>query len=314
MGDALTLLIGGPASLYVVLFSVATVLLQIFVPYRRYTNILKWLTLVVFSYVATAFAVHIPWGEALRQTILPNISFSSEYLATFIAVLGTTISPYLFFWQASLETEEIHCIEEDDTLLHAPTAREQFSRIRLDTYVGMALSNVVAFFIMLTAAITLHMHGVTDIETSAQAAQALEPVAGKLAFALFSLGIIGTGLLAVPVLAGSTAYAVSEALKWPIGLDRKPLQAKGFYAVIAVSMFLGLIINFTPINPIKALFWSAVINGVVAAPVMAVMMLMVANPRVVGKFTLVSKPLRAIGWLATAVMLAAAIGLFATWK
>jgi NRAMP (natural resistance-associated macrophage protein)-like metal ion transporter len=321
MGDALALLVGGPPLLYAALFAVACVVLQVFASYPRCSKVLKWLTLALFSYVATVFFAHVPWGQALRGAVVPQVKLDGAYLSMFIAILGTTISPYLFFWQASQETEEIKLSPDEQALKHAPEqAREQFGRIRFDTYFGMAVSNLVAFFIILSAAVTLHAHGVTDIETSEQAAQALKPLAGPLTFTLFAVGIIGTGLLAVPVLAGSAAYAVGEALQWPTGLDRKPLDAKGFYAVLTVATLLGLAINFpavqhhTHLSPVKALFWSAVVNGVVAVPIMVVMMLMVQNKKIMGQFTRVSKTLRIMGWAATAVMAAAAVGMFLTWK
>ncbi len=321
MGDAVALLVGGPALLYAGAFAAGCIVLQIFASYPRCCMVLKWLTPVLFSYVATAFFVHVPWRQALWAIIRPSIHFSGDYWATFIAILGTTISPYLFFWQASQETEEIRANPEQQPLNKAPSqAREQFGRIRVDTVVGMAFSNLVAFFIILSAAVTLHANGITNIETSSQAAEALRPLAGRLTFTLFALGIVGTGLLAVPVLAGSAAYAVGEALKWPTGLDRKPLDAKGFYGVLAAATLLGLAMNFPPVQqvthltPIKALFWSAVINGVVAVPIMLFMMLMCHNKKVMGGFTRVSRTLRATGWLATAVMAAAAAGMFLTWK
>lgn len=321
MGDALALLVGGPALLYAAAFAIACVLLQVFASYPRCSKVLKWLTLVLFSYVATAFMVHVPWRSAMKAVVLPSVRLDREYLSMFIAILGTTISPYLFFWQASQETEEIRANPEQEALKQAPgQARAQLGRIRLDTYVGMTLSNLIAFFIILSAAVTLHAHGITEIETSAQAAEALRPLAGRLSFTLFALGIVGTGLLAVPVLAGSAAYAVGEALKWPTGLDRKPLDAKGFYCVLTAATLLGLAINFpavqrqTHLSPIQLLFWAAVVNGVVAVPIMVVMMLMCQNKKVMGQFTRISKTLRVMGWLATAVMAAAAAGMFMTWK
>ena len=321
MGDALALIVGGPALLYAAAFAVACVLLEVFASYPHCSKVLKWLTLVLFSYVATVFMVHVPWPEAMKGVLMPSVRLDGKYLSMLIAILGTTISPYLFFWQASQETEEIKSNPEEDSLKHAPEqAREQFGRIRLDTYVGMAFSNLVAFFIILSSAVTLHAHGVTDIETSAQAAEALRPLAGKLTFILFALGIVGTGLLAVPVLAGSAAYAVGEALKWHTGLDRKPLDAKGFYCVLTAATLLGLAINVpavqrhTHLSPIKALFWAAVVNGVASVPIMVVMMLMCHNKKVMGQFTRISKTLRLMGWLATAVMALATAGMFLTWK
>ncbi len=314
MGSALKLLIGGSALVYSALFILTSVLLQVFVPYGKYVNLLKWLTLVLFAYVGTVFVVRVPWAEALRGTFFPAIEFKADYFAGLIAVLGTTISPYLFFWQASEEVEEILSNPEEDALKQSPRqAREQIGRIKADTYLGMGFSNLIAFFIILTAAVTLHAPGKTDIASAAQAAEALRPVAGNFAFLLFTLGIVGTGLLALPVLAGSAAYAVSGALNWRrASLERKASQAKRFYSVLAISTLIGLGLNFTPIDPIKALFWAAVINGVLAGPVMIVIMLMATNPRVMGQFTL-SRRLRITGWLATVVMLVAAGGLFATW-
>ena len=262
-----------------------------------------------------------PWLTVLKFTVVPKFQKSGEYWATFIAVLGTTISPYLFFWQASEETEEIKNHSDEKPLNIAPQqAPKQFERIRIDTYIGMGFSNVVAFFIIVAAAATLNAHGVKEIETSSQAAEALRPIAGKAAFALFTVGIVGTGLLAVPVLAGSAAYAVGEALRWPTGMDRKPLAAKGFYSVMTLSTLLGLAIDFpavqklTHITPIRALFWSAVINGVVAVPIMIIVMLMARNKKVMGQFERTSRPLQVMGWLATAVMAAAAVMIFVTWN
>jgi NRAMP (natural resistance-associated macrophage protein)-like metal ion transporter len=313
MGAALQLLIGGSALLYAVIFAIICLLLQIFIPYEKYVNLLKWLTLVLFAYVATVFVVRVPWAEALRSTFIPSIEFKADYFAGLIAVLGTTISPYLFFWQASQEVEEIERAPAENALKKSPRqAPNQIGRIKADTYIGMGISNLIAFFIILTSAVTLHAHGKTDIQSAAQAAEALRPVAGDFAFALFTAGIIGTGLLAVPVLAGSAAYAVSGVFDWSASLERKALEAKRFYGVLAAATLVGLGLNFTSIDPIKALFWAAVINGVLAGPVMVVIMLMATNPAVMGQFTL-SRRLRITGWLATAVMLVAAGGLFVTW-
>ena len=313
MGAGLKLLIGGPAHVYAIVFGVLSLLLQIFIPFPRYAPILKGLTLALFAYVATVFTVHVPWSEVLLNSVLPSLSLRADYLVVIVAIFGTTISPYLFFWQASQEVEEQRAALDEQPLKLAPEqAQAQFRRIKLDTYLGMGFSNLVAFFIMLTAAVTLNRHGITEIETSAQAAEALRPLAGDFAFFLFSAGIIGTGLLAVPVLAGSAAYAVAEALKWPIGLGRPLSQAKGFYAIVTVATVLGVALNFSSIDPIKALFWSAVINGVIAVPIMAVMMLMAARGDVMGQFV-VSRRLRILGWLATGVMAVAALAMFATW-
>ena len=313
MGAALQLLIGGPALLYAGLFAVASAALETLLPYEKYANVLKWMCSALFAYVATVFVVHVPWGQALRATVLPSLSFKIAYITSIVAVLGTTISPYLFFWQAEEEVEIEKASPEEHPLKVAPReARPQLHRIRVDTYTGMAFSNLVAFFIILTAASTLHAHGVTDIQTSTQAAEALRPIAGKFAFLLFALGIIGTGLLALPVLAGSAAYAVGEAFHWRVGLNQSPRRAKRFYGVIAAAMLIGLAMNFLHLNPIKALFWSAVINGVVSVPILILMMLMGQNPKVMGQFTL-GRRNRVLGWAATVVMTAAAIALFATW-
>jgi NRAMP (natural resistance-associated macrophage protein)-like metal ion transporter len=313
MGAALKLLIGGPAHWYAIAFGVVSLVLQVFVPFPRYAPILKTLTLALFAYVATVFVVQVPWGDVLHHTIMPSVSFKADYVVAVVAVFGTTISPYLFFWQASQEVEEQRAATGEEPLKEAPEqARAQLQRIKIDTYVGMGFSNLVAFFIILTAAVTLHHHGITDIQTSAQAAEALRPLAGGFAFVLFSAGIIGTGLLAVPILAGSAAYAVAEAFRWRIGLGRHPLKARGFYTILTIATLLGLVLNFTPIDPIKALFWSAVINGVIAVPIMAVIMLMASRSDVMGQFV-VKRHLKVLGWLATAVMALAVLAMAATW-
>ncbi|MGE5660178.1 MAG: NRAMP family divalent metal transporter [Actinomycetota bacterium] len=313
MGAALNLLLGGSPLIYAVFLALTSLVLQITIPYTRYAGVLKWLTLTLFTYVLTVFMVRVPWGQALIGTLAPSLSFNTDFLEMLIAILGTTISPYLFFWQASQEVEEVVCDPDQEPLKNSPEqAPQQLKRIKFDTYTGMGFSNLVAYFIILTAAVTLHAQGKTDIQTAAQAAEALRPVAGNFAFVLFAGGIIGTGLLGIPVLAGSAAYAVGEVLKWPTGLERKPLEAKGFYVILAVATLIGLSINFTPIDPIQALFWSAVVNGVVAPPVMIMMMLMATNPTVMKQFT-ISRRLRILGWLATAVMLIATIGLLTTW-
>ncbi|BAU09888.1 putative manganese transporter [Leptolyngbya sp. NIES-3755] len=313
MGEAVQLVSGAPAFLFAIAFAILSVVLQITVPYSRYASVLKWLTLTLFAYVAVVFAVKVPWGEALKDTLLPSVSFNSDYLTMLIALLGTTISPYLFFWQASQEVEEVEINPKAQPLKQAPQqASKQLNRIRWDTYSGMAFSNIVAFFIILTAAATLHTQGKTEIQSAAEAAQALQPIAGNFATLLFSLGVVGTGLLAIPVLAGSAAYAIGEALKIPTGLDQHPLEAKGFYAILTVATLLGLGIAVSPINSIDALFWSAVANGVVAPPVMVMLMLMTTNRRVMGQFTL-SRRLQILGWMATILMTVATIGFFATW-
>jgi NRAMP (natural resistance-associated macrophage protein)-like metal ion transporter len=312
MGDALTLLIGGPALSYVILFGAICAVLQVFVKYARYVAMLKWLTVALFAYFGTIMVVEIPWAEAARGFFIPTFLPDAAFWTTVVAVLGTTISPYLFFWQASQEVEEIRAARERKPLIKAPNqGPDAVERIRLDTLIGMAFSNLVALAIIFTTAATLHSNGITNVETSAQAAEALRPVAGAFAFTLFALGIIGTGLLAVPVLAGSAAYAVGEARKWPVGLARKPEKAKAFYVTLTIATMIGVALNFSPINPIRALYWSAVINGVVAVPVMIIMMHMTANPKVMGQFT-INGGLRSAGWLATAVMVAAALAMGVT--
>lgn len=312
MGAALKLLIGGPTLLYVALFGLVSALAEIFIQYARYEPFLKWLTLSLFAYVATVFIVDVPWAYIPRHILLPNVSLDPGYITSVIAVLGTTISPYLFFWQAE---EEVEAAEERPN--HSPlrddpkSAPREFARIRIDTVIGMVFSNVVALAILMTTAATLHAHGVVNIETSAQAAEALRPIAGDFAFAVFALGIVGTGLLAVPVLAGSAAYAVGETMGWPSGLARQPGEAKAFYLVVAFATLIGVLLNFSDIDPIKALFWSAVINGIVAVPVMAMMMLMTRRPEIMGELPL-PPGLRALGWIATGAMLLTALGFFLT--
>lgn len=307
MGEALNLLIGGRAQLYAVGFGLLSLTLQIFIPYRRYVRILKWLTLSLLAYVATLFVVKISWLEVFTHTLWPDISFKPEYVTTVVAVFGTTISPYLFFWQASQEVEDQLADPRSLPLIAAPEqAKANLKRIKLDTYVGMAFSNLVAFFIILTTAVALHLHGISDIQTSAEAAAALRPIAGNFAFLLFSAGIIGTGLLAIPVLAGSSAYAMAGAFGWNNSLECKPQEAKRFYSIIAISTLIGTALGFTHIDPIKALYWSAVINGVISVPIMVVMMLMAKRKDIMGQFV-ISPRLTLLGWLATLIM-ALAVG------
>jgi NRAMP (natural resistance-associated macrophage protein)-like metal ion transporter len=309
MGDAAAQLIGGPKSLFVVVFAVVCTTLQVFVQYSRYVNGLKWTTLSLFAYFGTVLVVDVPWSEVARGLFIPTFVAKFEFWTMVVAIFGTTISPYLFFWQASQEVEDIADVAARKPLVKSPKqGPDAIQRIKLDTYVGMAFSNFVGLAMMITAAATLHAAGHTHIETSSQAAEALKPIAGELAFVIFSLGIIGTGFLAVPVLAGSAAYAMAEAFGWPVGLSRKPMQAKGFYAVIVAATLLGTVICFSPLDPIRALFWSAVTNGVVAVPVMVMMMIMTSNEDVMGKF-MVRGPLRIIGWIATLAMAAAATGM-----
>lgn len=309
MADGAALVTGWPPHIFLPLFALFCALTQVVMSYARYVAVLKWLALALLAYVATLVMVRVDWGEALVRLVVPHLSLSADYLMTVVAIFGTTISPYLFFWQASQEAEDVVETPGRAPLQAAPRqGPAALRRIELDTVAGMGASNLVALAIILTTAATLGGAHATDIQSSAQAAEALRPIAGDYAFALFALGIIGTGLLAVPVLAGSAAFAIGEALRRPVGLARRPLQAKAFYATIAAATLIGMALNFTPINPIKALFWTAVINGVVAVPVMAIMMLLSARANVMGKFV-VSGPLKWLGWLATALMAAAVVAM-----
>jgi NRAMP (natural resistance-associated macrophage protein)-like metal ion transporter len=313
MGDALKLLIGGSSHLYVVAFAVGCGALETFSRYERYVVLLKWSSAFLLAYVATALVVDTPWGLVARDTLIPTFRLDTDYVVAIVAVLGTTITPYCFFWQSSQEAEDERIDPHAKALLDAPEqAKVQIGRIRLDTYVGMGYSNLISLFIIITTAATLNAHGITDIQTSAQAAEALRPIAGPFTFWIFSAGIIGIGLLAIPVLAGSCAYALGEALDWPTGLDRLPLDARAFYGTIVFATLIGIIINFIGLDPVKALFWAAVINGVVAVPLMAVIMIMAMAPKVMGPFTL-SPGLCGMGWLCTAVMTVAVAIMFATW-
>jgi NRAMP (natural resistance-associated macrophage protein)-like metal ion transporter len=310
MADSVALLIGGPRHVYIVGFGLLCLALQVYVSYARYVRTLKWLTLTLFAYVGVVFTVDLAWIEVIRGAAIPVLRVSPDYLTTVVAIFGTTISPYLFFWQASQECEDLRAVKADKRLRdHPDQAARHLARIKIDTYLGMAFSNLIAFFIMLTTAATLHAHGVTDIQTSAQAAEALRPIVGNFAFLLFALGIIGTGLLAVPVLAGSAAFAVAESFRWRHGLDLSPTRGMRFYGVIAVATLIGVGLGFTRLDPIKALFFAAVINGVISAPIMAVMMRMASDPKIMGKFV-VTRRLRMLGWFATAVMGLAVVAMF----
>lgn len=308
MADALHLLIGGPTALYTLVIGFACVGLEVFISYARYAAFLKVLTLSLLAYVACAFAVDLPWHDALRSTVLPTLSFDSSHLTALVAILGTTISPYLFFWQSAQEVEEGLRRHVKPLCITPRQAGPELRRIRIDTLVGMGASHVIALFIILTAGATLHANGLTDIATSSQAAEALRPIAGPFTFVVFAAGIIGTGLLAVPVLAGSAAYALGEALRWPVGLDRRWYEAKAFYGTIAVATLAGTAISLSSIDAVKALYWAAVVNGVLAVPLMVVLMLIATNHRALGRLTL-PPGLRLIGWFATAIMGAAALAM-----
>ena len=311
MGAALALLTGGNTALYTLLFGVICVVLEVVLSYPRYASVLKWTTLSLFSYVAVVAVAGVPWGRALVSLVVPELQWNAAYAMAMVAILGTTISPYLFFWQAAQEIEEQHRHHAKPLCITPREAGPELKRIRLDTLVGMAFSSIVSLSIVFATAATLNAHGITDIATSAQAAEALRPIAGPFAFALFAIGIIGTGLLAVPVLAGSAAYAVTEMAGVAGSLDAKPLQARLFYATIAVTTLIGASLNFVGIDPARALYWAAVVNGVLAAPLMAAMMLIVRNPRAMGRLTLSTRA-TLLGWGATAVMTIASVIFFVT--
>ncbi len=306
MGAALALLIPGPVLLYTIIFGVVSISLEVLISYDRYARILKWTTLSLLSYVAVLFVADVSWGQAMRGILVPSFTFDKAHAMALVAIFGTTISPYLFFWQAGQEVEEQHRHHTKPLCIAPREAGPELKRIRTDTLVGMGFSHFTALAIILATAATLNAHGVTEIASAAQAANALRPIAGDMAFALFAIGLIGTGMLAVPVLAGSAAYAVSETFGWAEGLDRKPLEAKAFYGVIALATLGGLGINFLSIDPMKALYWSAVVNGLLAPPLMVVTMLIARNPRIMGRLTI--SPLLAFGgWLSTAVMALVAV-------
>ena len=307
MGEVAELITGFNRHIMTALFVFGTLILQVFIPYHRYVNFLKWLTISLLAYAAVLFTVHVPWGEVLQRTVWPRFTLNADAASVIVGVFGTTISPYLFFWQASEEVEDMHSKPGAVSLVsNEKPAGEELRRIRWDTWSGMLYSDMTAYFIILATAVTLHVSGVKDISTAAQAASALRPLAGDFAFILFAVGILGVGLIGVPVLAGSGAYALSEAMGWNSGLENKANDARGFYSIIVVSVLLGLVIQYTPISPMKALFWSAVINGVIAVPLMVVIILLVSKKSVMGRFT-ASRPIIILGWIAVAVMGAAAI-------
>jgi Mn2+/Fe2+ NRAMP family transporter len=312
MGEALSLVIGGLTREHALIFASVSVLLQIFVPYRRYAPVLKLMTLVLFCYVATVFTITIPWREVVATTFLPKVSLSYEYLIMVVAVLGTTISPYLFFWQASQEVEDMHprgAHNRRPLKELRRGGRQEVSRIRIDTISGMIYSNLIAYFIVVTTAATLHTRGITDIQSASQAAEALRPIAGEFAFSLFALGIVGTGLLAIPVLAGSAAYGVAETFGWHATLEAKAPDAVGFYSIIGAATVIGLALGYSPINPIQFLVWSAVINGIVAVPIMAAMMVAVTSLVQMGRFR-ASRALTLCGWSATGLMALTVMAMF----
>jgi Mn2+/Fe2+ NRAMP family transporter len=310
MGAAARLAVGGSQHAYTLGFAGFSVLTVLFIPYHRYVGVLKWLTFSLLAYVGVVFTVHIDWRAVAVGAVLPRFELSGKMLTLIVAIFGTTISPYLFFWQSSQEVEDEEADPEAGPLLDKPgQASHELQRIGWETWVGMGVSNLVAFFIILTAAATLHAHGQTDIQSSEQAAEALRPIAGDWAFLLFSLGIIGTGLLAVPVLAGSAGYAAGELGGWRTGLERWPREAKGFYGVIALAILLGVAVDLSPLDPIKALFWSAVVNGVITVPILIAMMIVVSRHAQMGSFIATASQ-RILGWITTAMMTAAAAAMF----
>ncbi|HUJ03460.1 MAG TPA: divalent metal cation transporter [Rhizomicrobium sp.] len=302
MAQSLQLVIDGPALFYAGIFGIVCLVAEVFIPYHRYAGYLKFLTMVLFVYVAAAFSVHIPWGEVALSTFLPALSLKKDYLLTIVAVFGTTISPYLFFWQASQEAEESRLSHRHQFRERSFSDAQAFRHIAADTWTGMIVSNVIAYFIIVTTAATLHAQGVTNIQSAAQAAEALRPIAGELTFALFAAGIIGTGLLAVPVLAGSAAYAVAEAFHIGGSLELPANRALGFYGIVGAATLGGVMLTAVKFDPITMLFWTAVINGIVAVPIMAAMMFVVSGGALV-----LPRWLKNLGWLATALMAAAAL-------
>ena len=311
MGEATRLVTGGNGHVFTVGYGVASLLAVIYVPYHRYVGLLKWLTFSLFAYVGVIFAVRIDWPGVVSGALLPRFAVSAETLTLIVAIFGTTISPYLFFWQSAQEVEDEKADPEAAPLLrHPEQAPRELNRIGWETWFGMAASNLVAFFIMLTTAVTLHAAGRTDIQTAEQAAEALRPIAGDMAFFLFSLGLVGTGLLAVPVLAGSVGYAVAETFGLRYGLERRWHQARAFYGVIGLSIVLGLAMELLGLDPIRALVWSAVVNGVIVVPIMVAMMIVASRPRIMGAFVAARWQV-VLGWAATAVMAAASLAMFA---
>ncbi|HET9628586.1 MAG TPA: divalent metal cation transporter [Novosphingobium sp.] len=306
MGAAVALIVPAPALTATIIFGVVSILLEVFVSYGRYAAVLKWATLSLFSYFAVVLLAEVDWYAALKGTLVPHFTFNNDHVTALVAVLGTTISPYLFFWQSGQEVEEQHRRHVKPLMVSPRTAGPELRRIRVDTLVGMAFSNLTAIVIVIATAATLHKAGITQIDSAVEAASALRPLAGELAFALFAVGIVSTGLLAVPVLAGSAAYAVAEMFGWREGLNQRPREAKAFYAVIAVATMAGVAMNFMAINPMKALYWAAVVNGLLAPPLMIVTMLIARNPKVMGKLV-IGRGLAFWGWVSTAVMTGVAV-------
>ena len=311
MADATEMVTGVNSLVWTPIYAILIISLLFWTSYRFIAKVFKWLTLVLFAYVITAFLSHPDWRAVLHSTFVPHVEWSSAYIATFVGILGTTISPYLFFWQSSQEVEEERKIGRKTIEEREGATAEELRKSRTDVLTGMFFSNLVMYFIILTTAATLHAHGKTTIDTAQQAAEALKPLAGNGAYLLFTLGLIGTGMLGVPVLAGAAAYAVAEASNWRGTLEDKPRLAKKFYAIVAASMILGLALDYAGLNAVKMLFWSAVLNGVLAPPLIVLVVLLTSNKKVMGDR--VNPPLlKWLGWATAAVMAVAAVAMFVT--
>ena len=307
MAEAAKMVTGAPVALTVPVFGVVIVCLLMWSSYRRIAGVFKWLTLVLLAYVLTAFVSGVDWWLVLRATVIPRVEWSRAFFSVLVAILGTTISPYLFFWQAAQEVEEERAKGRNLARRRGATP-EELSACRRDVVTGMFASNAIMYFIIMTTAATLHSHGKTNIATAQEAAEALRPLAGAAAYGLFTLGLIGTGMLAVPVLAGSCAYAIAEAAAWRGSLNRRPRHAKQFYGVLAVAMALGIALNYAGLNAIKLLFTTAVINGVLAPPLILIVLLLTGDRTVMGD-AVNSRSAAFLGWLTFAVMVVAALGL-----
>lgn len=311
MAQASAMMTGVTSLIWTPIFATLITSLLFWTSYRQIVRVFKWLTLVLFAYVITAFLVHPDWKTVIQSTVIPHIEWSSKYLATFVGILGTTISPYLFFWQASQEVEEEREMGRTTVGKRKGATAEELRRSRRDVITGMFFSNFVMYFIILTTAATLHAQGHTNIATAQQAAEALRPLAGNGAYLLFTVGLIGTGMLGIPVLAGAAAYAVAEAAAWRGTLDDRPPLAKKFYSVIAAAMLLGLALDYLGIDAVKMLFWSAVLNGVLAAPLIVIVVFLTSSKKIMGTHVN-STILKTLGWATAAIMAAAAIAMFAT--
>jgi Mn2+/Fe2+ NRAMP family transporter len=310
MGEVSELVTGWDRHLMTVALALTSLLMQIFIPYHRYVAYLKWLTLSLLAYAAVLFTVHVPWHDVAVRSLWPHLNLDAATATVVTGVFGTTISPYLFFWQASEEVEDMRAVKQAQPLVtDSASAPKELRRIKWDTWSGMLYSDITAYFIILATAVTLHVAGVTDIQTAAQAASALRPIAGNFAFELFALGLLGVGLIGVPVLAGSAAYAMAEAMGWEWGLERRAKDARGFYGVIAAAVLVGVALEYTPLSPMRALFWSAVLNGIIAVPLMVVIILLAQRRAVIGDYP-ASRILVVLGWIATAVMGFAAVMMF----